>query len=185
MIATRFPTMRDLFEEFPSLKNSTKAMADEAEPLAIVSKLAQSGRGREAVAICAFLLRKREAVWWACQCLRLRPVLALPDDQALRAAEHWARSPSEEARDVAAKWGAAGDQTAPSTWVAHAAGFSGGSVGTGVEGPIRAPAHLTAESARCALLLAEPKLEQKDIPAFQQACVDAAMALLTAPQAGR
>ena len=144
MTATRFETMRDLFDEFPSLKHSVKLKPGDEEPVAEVHRLTAAGRLREASALCAFLLRRREAVWWACQCLRLRPGLIEADDQPLRAAEHWVRTLSEEARDVAAKWGAAGDQQAPQTWAAHAAGYSSGTIGAGVDGPVRVPPHLTA-----------------------------------------
>lgn len=182
MTATRFPTMRDLYDEFPTLMNSAKLVPGNDEPVAFVRRMADEGKLREAVAICAFLLRRREAVWWACQCLRSKPGLAGPDDQAILAAEHWARAPSEEARDIAAKWGVAGDQADPTTWAAHAAGYSGGSVGTGVDGPIRVPPHLTAESARVALLLCETRLPMQEIPEFQHECIDAALRLLTAPR---
>lgn len=181
LTATRFATMRDLYDELPAIRHSVPLKPGDEEPLAFVRALAKAGKLREASAICAFLMRRREAVWWACQCLRSRPGLAAADDQALLAAEHWARSPSEEARDIAAKWGAAGEQTAPSSWAAHAAGFTSGSVGAGAEGPIRVPAHLTADSARCAILMCEPKLAQMAIPGFLQECVDRALSLLEAP----
>ena len=155
MTATRFETMRDLFDEFPSLKHSVKLKPGDEEPVAEVHRLTAAGRLREASALCAFLLRRREAVWWACQCLRLRPGLIEADDQP------------------------------PQTWAAHAAGYSSGTIGAGVDGPVRVPPHLTAESARCAILLAETRLEQKDAPAFLKQCIDAALALLTAQPNGR
>jgi hypothetical protein len=186
LTVTRFATVRDLFDEFPTLKHSVKITPGDDEPIAFVRGLASEGKLREAAAICAFLLRRREAVWWACECLRSRPGIAAADDQALLAAEHWARSPSEEGRDIAQKWGLAGDQTAPSTWAAHAAGYTSGTLTLQGLEPVRVQKHLTVECARCAVLMAETKLDQKDIPAFLQGCVDAAIKLLEAPPpAGR
>lgn len=184
--ATHFHTTRDLFDAFPTVKNSVKIVPGDEEPVAAVRKLADSGQLREASALCAYLLRRREAVWWACRSLRLRPGLADADDQALRAAEHWAQSPSEEARDVAAKWAAVGDQAAPQTWAAYAAGYSGGTLGEGFQRPVRVPVHLTAESARLAVLLCEARLGLPEAQSFLRECVDAALVLLAEPpKAGR
>lgn len=182
MTATRFATIRDLFEEFPTLAQSAKPDSSDVAPVAHVRRLVREGRRREAVAICAYLLRRREAVWWSCQCLRLRPGIVSEDNKALLAAEHWARTPSEEARDIAQKWGLSGDQTAPATWAAHAAGYTNGTMALQWLEPVRVQKHLTVDSARCAVLLAETKLEQKDVPGFLEDCVNAALNLLEQSQ---
>src|SRR5438046_304105 len=47
----------------------------------------------------AAALPKREAVWWACLCVRQSPAAAgAPAEAALRAAERWAGDPTDENR---------------------------------------------------------------------------------------
>lgn len=182
----RFVTARALFEEFPTLPQAVKIAPSDEEPVAFVRGLLAAGKLREASAVCAYLLPKREAVWWVCHCLRARSDIIPANDPALLAAEAWAREPTEEARDVAAQWGKAADQQAPTTWAAHAAGFSSGNLAVLPEGPIRVPPHLTAESARVAILLAECKLEPDAVADFLRACIAAAMRYFdSAAQAGR
>ncbi len=172
---TRFSTTRALFDEFPTLRQAARILPGEDEPVAFVRKLAGEGKLREAVAICAYILRKREAVAWTCHCLRSRPQLAPPDDQAILAAEAWVARPDEEARDIAHRWGQAGDQNKPTTWAAYAAGFTSGNLAVTHEGPIRMPGHLTAESARVALVLAETQMELDEAKVFLKGCLDAAL----------
>ena len=171
----RFTTANALFAEFPTLAKAVKVAATDHDPRAFVRTVAADGKLREAVAICAYLMPKREAVLWTCHSLRSRPQLIPAGDQALLAAEAWAREPNEEARDIAAQWGKAADQQEPTTWAAYAAGFTSGNLAVMPEGPIRTPPHLTAESARVALLLAECKLEGEAAREFLRGCLATAL----------
>ncbi|MBL8587048.1 MAG: hypothetical protein JNK46_00825 [Methylobacteriaceae bacterium] len=175
---TRFSTTRALFDEFPTLRQAARVLPGEEEPVAFVRQLAASGKLRDAVAICAYILRKREAVAWTCRCLRSKPELTPPDDQAILAAEAWVARPDEEARDIAHRWGQAGDHNKPTTWAAYAAGFTSGNLAVTHEGPIRVPPHLTAESARVALVLAETQMEMDEAQRFLKGCLEAALRAL-------
>jgi hypothetical protein len=172
---TRFSTTRALFDEFPTLRQAARVMPNDDEPIDFVRKLAAAGKLRDAVAICAYILRRREAVHWTCRCLRAKPELVPPDDQAILAAEAWVARPGEAARDIAHRWGQASDQLRPTTWAAYAAGFTSGNLAVTHEGPIRVPAHLTAESARVALVLAETSFEGEEAQTFLRQCLDQAL----------
>jgi hypothetical protein len=184
---SRFATARALFDEFPTLAQATKLEPTDEDPVAFLRAVTGAGKLREAVAICAYLLPKREAVWWTCQCLRSVPQVLQPEDQCVPAAEAWAREPTEEARDIALRWGRASDQQAPATFAAYAAGFTSGNLAELPDGPVRTPAHMTAENARVALVLAECKLEPDAGKDFLRACLSGASRLIetSARQASR
>ena len=153
------------------------------DPVAFVNAAAEAGKLREAAAMCAYLLPKRDAVWWVCRALRSRPGLIEPADQALLAAEAWARETTEEARDVADRWARASDQQAPPTWAAYAAGFTSGNLAVMPDGPIRTPGHLTGECARVAMVFAECRLDLPEARSFLREAVDAALRWLASGKA--
>ncbi|MCE9533636.1 MAG: hypothetical protein K8T89_21295 [Planctomycetes bacterium] len=87
--------------------------------------LKAAGLVEDAIRFLAAALPKREAVWWACLCLRerLAKPLALLTEKAVVAAETWVREGSEAARRNAEKaaeqvgWGtAAGCAAAGAFW---------------------------------------------------------------------
>jgi hypothetical protein len=176
----RFVSARAVFEEFPTLAQAVKLEATDEDPRDFVRGAAAAGKLRDAAAVCAFVLNKRDAVWWICRCLRSRPGLVEPASQALLAAEAWAREPGEEERVLCDQWARASDQQAPAAWAAYAAGFSSGNLAMMPEGPVRTPGHLTPDSARVALVLAECRLEPEDARGFLREAVDAALRWMTA-----
>ena len=149
----RFATARNLFEAFPDLRRVVSPAADEFPPLDYARALISSPRPAEAIIFIAHLLPRREAVWWAIQCV-WGMLGASADDDSLRAAEAWARAPEEDNRRAALAACSAGDQRAPTTWLAFAAGWSGGSVTPPDKGPMPAPASACALAANAAVLLA-------------------------------
>src|SRR5262245_44734732 len=84
-----------------------------------------------AVRLLAEALPKREAVWWACQCVRHAggPELATLAVAALRAAEQWAADPSEDNRRAAYTAAQPVGFGTPAGCAALAAFLSGGSLG--------------------------------------------------------
>jgi hypothetical protein len=155
MSGLRFEVARDVFEAFPTAYDDIEARPTEAPPLAFLRSLASGPTPDDAIGFCAYLLPRREAVWWASQCVR--DLIGTPtesDEIALGAAEDWVREPEEPKRRAALRIGLAADRRAASTWVALAAAWSGGSL---IESEYRGPAappHLTAKAARGALMLA-------------------------------
>jgi hypothetical protein len=105
-----------------------------------------------------------EAVWWACQCVRaLIPARGPEEEAGLAAAEAWVREPEEERRLQALRLGMSADRGLPTTWLALAAAWSGGSMTPPEEGvAVPAPAHLTAQAARAAVLIALARIGARE-----------------------
>jgi hypothetical protein len=154
MSRARFPTARSLFETFPELaKGATIVPGDEA-PVAYLKGLLAQEKFDEAVKVCAHLLPRREAVWWACGCARLL-LGEIPRDRAacLIAAENWAQRPSEDLQKVAMKLGSESDSNDALSWLAMAAGWSGGLLFANRDGPVPMPHYLTPRAAAIAVTL--------------------------------
>src|SRR3984885_10444577 len=123
----RFATARGVFEAFPDLSYVVAAPADDTQPLDHARALLRSPRPSDAVLFISHLLPRREAVWWAAQCVRAL-LGAGAADEALRIAETWVRTPEEDNRRAALGIASASDRRKPTTWLAFAAGWSGGSM---------------------------------------------------------
>jgi uncharacterized protein DUF6931 len=149
----RFVTARNVFEAFPDLRQMAPPPADESEPLDHARRLLAPPSPAQAVAFLAYLLPRREAVWWARQC-----VVAMlgpgADDDALRAADAWVREPEEENRLAALKISAMSDQNIATTWLAFAAAWSGGSMCLPDQQPNPAPISACAKAANAAIMIA-------------------------------
>lgn len=168
----RFATARNVFEAFPDLRRVVTPPSDEEPPLAYARRLLGSPRPLSAIAFLAHLLPRREAVWWARQCVGaiLGPGA---EDAALRAAEAWVRAPEEENRRAALAAGGAADQTLPTTWLALAAAWSGGSMCAPDVKPLAAPPAACAQAANAAIILAVTQTDPGAIRAWIEACVEA------------
>jgi hypothetical protein len=155
MSRLRFGFAREVFEAFPTAREDIEAEPSEAPPLEFLRRLASGPTPDDAIGFCAYLLPRREAVWWASQCVR--DLIGQPtenDEIALGAAEDWVREPEESRRRAALEVGLTADRRAASTWVALAAAWSGGTLIVSEHGAPPAPPHLTAKAARGALMLA-------------------------------
>jgi len=148
----RFATARSVFDAFSDLDYVAARPADDIDPLDHARALISS-RPREAVLFLSCLLPRREAVWWAAQCVR---ALIGKDgaDEALRAAETWVRAPEDENRRAALSVANACDRRKPATWLAFAAGWSGGSVLAADQKPMPAPPGACAMAANAAIMMA-------------------------------
>jgi hypothetical protein len=149
----RFSVARNVFEAFADLRQVASPPNDDIPPLDHARLLLASPRASEAIVFLTYLLPRREAVWWARQCVG---ALLGPraEDAALRAAEAWVRAPEEENRRAAMAAGAAGDQASPTTWLAHAAAWSGGSIFPPEMAPIPAAPSACAKAANAAIMMA-------------------------------
>ena len=153
----RFTSARQIFDTFQSASDDIATPPANEAPLDFARKLARSSRPIEAVAFCAYLLPRREAVWWACQCVRAIQGDQAGADLALKAAEAWVREPEEATRRAALDLGASENRRAPTTWLARAAGWSGGDMAAAGLAPTPAPPHLTAKAVLAAIVLAMAK----------------------------
>jgi hypothetical protein len=177
MASLRFLTVRDLYEAFPIAQGDVGAAPSDEPSLDFLRWLVAKESWGPAVSFCAYLLPRREAVWWGCQSLRqLQPRRAPKDTQALDIAEDWVREPEEDRRIAALTLGQHGDHRAPATWMALAAGWSGGSVAPGFANA-PAPPHQTARAIRAGLMIAMAGVPNNDMSRVLKPCVEEGIAL--------
>ncbi len=168
----RFSTAGDVCEAFKDLRRIAPAPGDASAPLDYVRRLLASRRPIDAIAFLAHVLPRREAVWWARQCVGA--ILgARAEDEALRVADAWVRAPEEERRRAALDVAAAGDPERPTTWLARAAGRSGGNIRAPEQKPIVAAPAACAQAANAAIVLAICAQDPRTIGAWIAACVEA------------
>jgi hypothetical protein len=149
------------------------AAVNDEPSLEFLRKLAAEEKWDAAISYCAYLLPRREAVWWGCQSLRRiisRP--APPDSAALDAAEAWVREPEDYLRRSALDLGTQGDPGRPATWMALGAGWSGGSVAPPEFGVVLATPYQTARAIRAGLLIAMSTIAGVDIASTFKPCID-------------
>jgi hypothetical protein len=168
----RFATARGVYESFADLRRIAAPPEDDSAPLDYARALLSSPRPSEAVIFVAHLLPRREAVWWAIQCVRamLGPSA---DDEAFRAADAWVRAPEEDSRRAALAAASAGDQKAATTWLAFAAGWSGGSVTSTNKDPMAPPPAACAQGVHTAVILAACAGDPIGVVDRLKACADA------------
>ncbi len=124
----RFETARDLLEAFPSARERLRIEPNDQPTLQFLGSLAEQSPDR-AVGFCAYLLPRREAVWWGCRSVKALNPPSDPDQQrALAAAEEWVKNPEEELRLACLKIGQAASHERPATWLALGAGWAGSSM---------------------------------------------------------
>lgn len=149
----RFSSARSVFEAFPDLNYIATRPADDIEPLNHARALLGSSRSSDAVPFISHMLPRREAVWWAAQCVRALIGAGATDD-ALRAAEIWVRTPEDDNRRAALSAASDSDRRKATTWLAFAAGWSGGSVLPADQKPVPPPAGACAMAANTAIMMA-------------------------------
>lgn len=149
----RFSTAQQVVEAFPPMREHISPQGLELEPFAYINSVMKAGNARQAIAFCAYLLPRREAVVWACRAIR-NHASPLPDADGpfLELAEAWVAKPSEPARKAALDAGMKDPQRA-TAWAALAAGWSGGSMWSDGTNAVATPQHLTGHAAFVAMLL--------------------------------
>jgi hypothetical protein len=149
----RFASARNVFEAYPDLGRAVAPPPEDPSSLDYARALTASNSPAGAVVFLAHLLPRREAVWWAIQCVRATLGRGA-DDEAMRAADAWVHTPEDDNRRAALAACKAGNQRAATTWLAFAAGWSGGSVTPPDKDPMPAPPAACAQGVHTAILLA-------------------------------
>lgn len=171
MSRVRFATTRALYDTFPEVLQKVRAAPTDQPPLEFLKALASAGKLPDAVAFCAYLLPRREAVWWACGSVRVLAAEVARDAAAgLLAAEAWVIEPNDEHRQAALDIGSGGDPDNPQRWLALAAGWSGGFQVSGTE-QVPTPPFMTARAARIAVLLSAAKIGGGERLARLRSCI--------------
>ncbi len=149
-----------------------KLLDPQASPADFLALLNESGMAREALGFLAHALPKREAVWWACQCVReARLDSGEAAKKALLAAAHWVVDPSEANRR-AAHQAAEQAQATPESFVALGAFFSSGSMAPPEAPPVEPAKDLTPRLVAAAILLAAVAREPEKAPQKYQRFVE-------------
>ena len=172
----RFNTDRALFEAFPTARKDVGIEPQDVDPVTLTRELLSKGKLYEAVALCAYLLPRRDAVIWGCR--SLRKIQGDPRGMTtpcLKAAEDWIARSSEANQSAAREAGAAGGDDEPSTWMARATGWCGGMLGPNT--PVPVPPHLTAVGVSIGLRIALHYLRPEERLARGRACVEDAIRL--------
>jgi hypothetical protein len=132
-------------------------------PRQYLGALGDAGRWLEAVRFLSWALPRREAVWWACQCVRHvhqpgDPQAALA---ALEATERWAAAPTDDNRRAAFAAAETADFGTPAGCVGAAAFWSGGSMAPSGLQAVAPGEHLmpgaVANAVQLATVLREPE----------------------------
>ncbi len=179
MARHRFATAREMIEAFPYSRYDLISKPTEQPPVEFIGSLAASGEYRDAISCCAYLLPRREAVWWACQCVRATGKTLLPEEKAaLDAAEAWVKTPEEDFRQAAMKFGVDEPTNSAAIWACRAAALSGGIVGNTPKGPVRAQPEATARAARAAVLIAATTVERAARDKYFKSCIDECLRLV-------
>jgi hypothetical protein len=172
MSQTRFATTLALFETFPRSVTKIAVAATDESPILFLKKLSTQHKFEDAITFCAYLLPRREAVWWACGCVRaLLGDLPASRVAAIIAAEAWVSDPSDERRRTALEIGNQGDSTDPLSWLALSAGWSGGMLLVHPKFPVSVPPYMTPRAARIAILLSARTVKTEQHAARMQACI--------------
>jgi hypothetical protein len=112
----------------------------------------------------------------------MQPHRAPQDNAAIEVAESWVREPEEPRRREALNLGSQGDTRSPATWMAIAAGWSGGSIVEPQFGIVPPPPHQTARAIRAGLLMAMSHLSTDAISSLMPQCIDAGIRLAVGSQ---
>jgi hypothetical protein len=132
-------------------------------PRQYLDALGGAGLWLEAVRFLSWALPRREAVWWACQCVRQ---VHRPDDPesalaAIDAAERWAAAPTDDNRRASFAAAEAADFGTPAGCAGAAAFWSGGSMAPPGLQAVPPGEHLmpgaVANAVQLATLLHEPE----------------------------
>lgn len=156
-------------------------LVPETHPRISVERLMAAQCFLDAVKLLAHGLPKREAVWWACLAARAvqKPDTDQDNQEALLAAEAWAKKPTEENRLRARSLGIKTGHKTAASWAATAAAWSAGSLSGPDEPPVVPPeylyAHAVAGAVSLAAVLADPdnpsaRYQQFLLQGFDLAC---------------
>lgn len=166
MTRVRFPTTNALFEAFPELSKHISTPPSDQFPIDYLKALALTTSFLDALVFCAYLLPRREAVWWACGCVR-DALHEIPASRSagLLAAEAWVSQPDNDRREAALNISNQADEHDPITWLARAAGWSGGFLLSHPQKQIPMPPYMTPRALRMALGLSFSKIKPEEQPA--------------------
>lgn len=116
----------DVCRNFQASDLALAALDDRSLPQQFLRALVEKELHPDAIQLVAHYLPKRQAVWWACQCVKgTVGANSTPEMKAaLEATERWVAQPSEENRRLAQQAGESEESGSAASLVALAAAFS-------------------------------------------------------------
>lgn len=170
----------DVCTQYELAPEAADRLDDDVTAADYLSRLMEGGQFGDAAQFLSHALPKREAVWWACLCLRAtlpEPVDAAEAD-VLKAVETWVYKPVDENRRAAFELAQAMDFKLPSAFAALAAFFGAGSLGPPDQPEIPPEEALTGSVAYSAIHLAairdKPELAEQRYQTFLDRGMDIA-----------
>lgn len=166
-------TAAEICQHCPLGEAAQKLLRSNLTPSQYLNALTEQQLDVDAIRFLAYALPKREAVWWACVCVRKAQggTLSSAAATALQAAEKWAADPSEDHRRAAMAASQAAGLAEPAGCAAAAAFWSGGSLAPPNLPVVPPGEHLTAHGVASAVLLAAVLTEPARAPEKQRAFV--------------
>ncbi len=158
MAGARFATTRDLIASFPTAAVDVGEEGSDEGALPFVRRCMDEDREDSALSFCAYLLQRREAIWWCHGGLSAVPDLAPLERAHLDLVHAWAVKPEEARRRGCLDKGLESSPKLPTTWLLLAVGWSGGSIAPPQAPPIQASPSQTPQAVRVALLAARSRL---------------------------
>jgi hypothetical protein len=173
MKQVRFSTVHDLFEAYPTASEDVGKADPSVQSLDFLRQLVDKQDWEPAISLCAYLLPRREAVAWGCRSLRqMADHFDASEDRAIAYAEEWAAEPEEWRRTRALALGNRNDRRAAATWLALAAGWSGGSVMPPEFEHREALPEQTAKAVRVALFVGLSRLARDAKDRIMTSCLE-------------
>jgi len=126
----RYPTPTELYAGIPQVGQLISPIPHDDETMAaFFVRLRSSTTPEDAVALVAFAVRPKMAIWWGYECVRsLSDELPEGDADIMRAVAGWMNHSSPENRWLAMQMGLFAPSPTPAVHLALAVGWSGGPV---------------------------------------------------------
>jgi len=141
---------------------------------AFIQTLQQNAALKDIIGVIAQALPVREAVYWACLCVRDSFVDNPPADDllAIKAAEQWVYQPDEDNRRLNEKLAEKLEHATAAAWVANAVYWSGGSITPKDEAKVEPPDGVFGKAISGAVNLASAHEEIKKMQALQNRFIE-------------
>ncbi|MEO5369662.1 MAG: hypothetical protein H7833_06250 [Magnetococcus sp. DMHC-1] len=160
-IKIRHPQVGELLARFEPSDEAAAVVDPKAPPHEALRVLLSGGCLVDAVHFMAHGLPKREAVWWACLCVRhaMSACLAVNEVALLDTVESWVLNPRDEARRKAMTDAEPIGFSHPATWCAVGAFWSGGSLSSPGQPEVPPAESLTGKAVSAAVILSAVRID--------------------------
>ncbi|NKB80961.1 MAG: hypothetical protein GKS05_03510 [Nitrospirales bacterium] len=149
-------TAGEICQYFELGDKARSLLNDDVTPRIFLDFLIECQQFTDAVRFLAHALPKREAVWWACLCAKVRcdDKKPAPVTATLHVAEQWVCDPNETNRRAALSIAESTGLNVPASWAAMGAFWSGGSIAPPDATVVPPGEYLTAIAVAGAVMLA-------------------------------